>query len=277
MNWAQGNSILYRPTLVTQDVWKYDLTGESDYGMVTPPTMNPNYDLFDNNFAAQFLVFSRSSKICEGFVCANPSGPIGDANCPPNNPYCNCPCQDKKPTQPEPSYLDLFCKWQELKECDLIKSVLGEEYLGCVWSDPNAPCSCICPCQNSKFKEYLEYNRTYATFWDTPERTPLNRLAQIIQMSAQEMEIIVPYTSLPKVGKVINIKHYGAISPSLPKQEKNTHGKWLITGIQYRFYKDNNAVMVLTLNRDTLERDPKFTVPNLEQIYAGMDEMFENG
>lgn len=277
MNWAQGNSIVYRPTLVTQDVWKYDLTGESDYGMITPPTMNPNYDLFDNNFAAQFLVFSRSSKICEGFVCANPSGPVGDANCPPNNPYCNCPCQDKKPTQPEPSYLDLFCKWQELKECDLIKSVLGEEYLGCVWSDPNAPCSCICPCQNSKFKEYLEYNRTYATFWDTPERTPLNRLAQITQMGAQEMEIIVPFTTLPRLGKVVNVKHYGAISPSLPKQEKNTHGKWMITGINYRFYKDNNAVMILNLNRDTLERDPKFTTPNLEELYRGMNEMFGGG
>jgi hypothetical protein len=272
MNWAQGTNILYRPTLITEDVWKYDLSGESDYGMVSPPTMKPNYDLFDNNFSSQFLVFTRKSKICEGFVCANPEAPIGYSGCPQNDPYCNCPCKDKKPKEPEPSYIDLFCKWQELKECELIKTVLGEEYLGCVWSDPDAPCSCICPCQNSKFKEYLEYNRTYSNFWDTPLATPLNRVAQMTQMSAQQMSIMVPYTSIPKVGMLIKTNHYGAISPSLPKQEKNTHGKWLITAIKHLFHKDNSASMVLVLNRDTAERPPEYITPGLEALYKEMVE-----
>jgi hypothetical protein len=272
MNWMKANFLLYRPGLVTEDVWKYDLSGESDYGMVSPPTMKPNYDLFDNNFSAQFLVFTRKSKICEGFVCANPEAPIGYSGCPQNDPYCNCPCKDKKPKEPEPSYIDLFCKWQELKECELIKTVLGEEYLGCVWSDPDAPCSCICPCQNSKFKEYLEYNRTYSNFWDTPLATPLNRVAQMTQMSAQQMSIMVPYTSIPKVGMLIKTNHYGAISPSLPKQEKNTHGKWLITAIKHLFHKDNSASMVLVLNRDTAERPPEYITPGLEALYKEMVE-----
>jgi hypothetical protein len=271
LHWLFGDFILYKPGLVTTDVWKYDLTGESDYGMVSPKTMAPNYDLFDDNFSAQFIVFSRNTKdLCSKFTCANPLGPVSNALCPPNDPYCLCPAKEHIPKEKEPSYLELYRKYKEIKECTLILENLGPDYLGCVWSDPANPCSCNCPEVGKKFVDYLEYTRTYATFWDTPRKTPLNRKALMSQFGAQTIVIQVPPTSKVKIGDIVKIKQDITVA-GVPIQEKNLHGRWLVTEIVNGFYKDSNQKMKITLVRDTMSRNQDSTVPDLLTL---LDSLF---
>jgi hypothetical protein len=265
LHWLYGDYLLYKPGLVTQDVWKYDLTGETDYGLVSPKTMAPNYDVFDDNFSAQFIVFSRKTDLCSKFTCANPDGPVSNAACPKTDPYCNCPAKEHIPKQAEPSYLELYRKYKEIKECDLIAKNLGEQYLGCLWSDPMNPCSCKCPEVGAKFTDYMEYTRTYATFWDTPRKTPLTRKALMNQFGSQMITIQIVPLSKVNIGDIITIKQ-GVTVGGLPLLEKNLSGRWLVAEINNGFYKDANQSMTLTLVRDTLSRDPDYSLPELSSI-----------
>ena len=266
MHWMFGDFMVYKPNLVATDVWKYDLTGESTYGMVSPKTMSPNYDLFDDNFSAQFIVFSRQVDLCKQFTCANPEGEVSNIGCPEDNPLCNCPAQEHIPDEPEPTYLELYKAYKEIKECELIEEHLGKDYLGCVWSDPANPCSCNCPEIGKKFQEYLEYTRTYATFWDTPKNTPLIRKALISQLFSQTIMINVTGTSKVKIGDVVKIKQLNAVNVPLEIPEKNLHGYWMVTGVTIQFRKDSSQSLLLTLTRDTLPRSPDLTVQNLNSI-----------
>jgi hypothetical protein len=54
--------------------------------------------IFDNNFSAQFVVFSKqTSGGCKDYPCSNPDGFIDNTNCPTSDPLCNCPCQELRP------------------------------------------------------------------------------------------------------------------------------------------------------------------------------------
>lgn len=242
----------YDEGIVTEEIWKYDLSGYSEYGIVLPPVNANHPDIFDHNFAGQFVVFAKSTDVCKknNLKCINPSGSTVSSGCPPENPYCNCPAQNRKPTEAEPSYLELYKLEQELKECSLIQEHLGEEWLGCVWSNPENTASCNCPEVGEKFMKYLEYSRTYATFWNTPPKTPLLRNAQIKLLFSSTLQIKVQANPALKVGDVVAL-----LQPNTVQDDKNQYkrftGRYLVTSINYIF--NNNAVdyYELTLNRDT--------------------------
>jgi hypothetical protein len=254
LHWFNSDYTVYRPGLIASDVWKYDLSGETEYGLITPPTLEPNYDVFDNNFAAQFVVFGRSTSLCARFTCANPNGKVENKNCPEENPYCNCPAQEHMPEEREPSYLELYQLYNELRECDLIEKHLGEEYLGCVWIDPNNPCSCNCPEIGKKFPEYLEYTKTYATYWDTPKDTPLIRNAQIAQFMSQQVTISVAPNRNIKIGDLIKIVHKKLIEDEIRGDAKRFDGYWMVTEVRHIFTEESSQHMQLVLNRDSIPR-----------------------
>jgi len=261
LHWLSADYALYRPGLVTDDVWKYDLSGETDYGLTTPPVDEANYDIFDQNFAAQFVVFAKTTSVCDKFTCANPNGITDTSDCPEDNPYCNCPAQDQMPTEPEPTYLDLYNLYNEIKECDLIEEHLGEDYLGCMWIDPNNPCSCNCPEIGKKYHEYLKYSRTYATFWGTPPHVPLHRTAYLNQLTSQQIIISVSTNPNIKIGDLVYVYHEnpreeGPSGSLFLNKDKNLFGKWLVIGINHGFYKETVQYMELTLARDTLPVSP---------------------
>lgn len=255
--WMSGEGIMYRPELITDDVWKYDLSGYSEYGLISPPVRQNHPDIFDNNFAAQFVVFAKTSDVCtkSDLKCINPKGQTTTTGCPEDDPYCNCPAQNRKPTEAEPSYLELYKLEQEMKECDLIKQHLGDDWLGCVWSDPNNTASCNCPEIGDKFMDYLEYNRTYATFWNTPPQVPLLRNSQINLLFSNKMVIKVLANPSIKVGSLIKIVQPNYI-PEGKKDLKRFSGKYLVTSISYIFNGNTNDYYELTLNRDSLFFDP---------------------
>ena len=257
LHWLSADYALYRPGLVTEDLWKYDLSGETDYGIITPPINEPNYDLFDQNFAAQFMVYAKTNNLCNKFTCANPLGITDSSGCSEDNPYCNCPAQDHMPIEPEPTYLELYSLYNEIRECDLIEENLGKDYLGCIWSDPNNPCSCNCPEIGKKFAEYLKYTRTYATFWGTPNHVPLHRMSLMNQLSSQQMSITVAATDTVKIGDIIRIYHENPQTPTLYlNKEKVLSGKWMVIGMNYKFLKETVQYLELVLTRDTLPVSP---------------------
>jgi hypothetical protein len=253
--WMRGDHIMYMPNLITEDVWKYDLSGYSEYGINLPPVQNNHGDIFDHNFAAQFVVFGKSTdSVCSknNLKCINPNGQVSSQGCPESDPYCNCPAQNRKPSEPEPSYLEIYKLEQELKECSLIEEHLGPEWLGCVWSNPNNTGSCNCPEIGDKFMDYMAYNRTYATFWSTPPKTPLLRNSQINLLFSQTVQVDIARNDNIKIGSIVLLEDFEAITG---KKYKRFGGKWMVTQIVNIFY-GNAAHMTLTLHRDSFNRDP---------------------
>jgi hypothetical protein len=256
--WMTGDHMIYRNGLVSEDVWKYDLSGYSDYGMVFPPVRSNHCDIFDNNFAAQFVVFAKTTgNLCKknNLKCINPNGPVTTSGCPESNPYCNCPAQNRKPSQDEPSYLTLYKLEQELKECSLIQEHLGEDWLGCVWSNPDNTASCNCPEIGDKFMDYLQYSRTYATFWNTPAKTPLLRNTQYNLLFSQTLQVEIPRNDNIKIGSIVLVEDYSETGTS---KYKRFGGKWLVTEITNIFYGQKDFMSV-TLNRDSFNSDPNET------------------
>jgi hypothetical protein len=77
----------------------------------------------------------------------SPYGPVTDSNCPPDNPYCNCPSKlfSAAPLGfPNPSDLELAILKNASTECSLIQSKLGLDWFGIDYSDPYSPYNCIC-------------------------------------------------------------------------------------------------------------------------------------
>ena len=259
--WLSGDNIMYRPGLLTSDVWKYDISGYSEYGMVFPPTHQNHPDIFDNNFAAQFIVFARNQKsqnnICEklNLKCVNPNGSQNSNGCPDNDPYCNCPAKNRIPTETEPSYLEIFELEQETKECALIEEYLGYDWLGCVWSNDQNTASCNCPEVGDKFMDYLEYSRTYATFWNTPDKTPLLRNSQMNLLLSNECVIEIKRNDKIKVGSIINLIDKNPANGYL-EQNRRFSGKWLVSEIHHKYMNGMDEYMHLILNRDSLPKDP---------------------
>jgi hypothetical protein len=253
MHYLAGSALLYKPTLLTEDVWKYDLSGETEYGLTTPP-VDTEYEFFDRNFAMQFMVFARGTRSCKelGLECANPNTPplISSQGCEDNNPYCNCPAQDKMPTEAEPTYLELYKLYNDLSECKLIESVLGKDWLGCEWSNPDSPCSCNCPEQGKNFAKYLEYTRTYATFWETNHKAPLLRQAQVNLLNSQAITITVGGNDNVYIGSIVEI--FVNNVPNLQEKFKKVSGKWFVTAVDHHFNSLKNYVMTLSLARDSI-------------------------
>lgn len=259
MSWINGDGMLYRPGLIPEDVWKYDISGESEYGLIEPPINEPNYDLFDSNWAAQFVVFARrgtNSLSCQTLNLDWCSYPV--ENNPERGPdsdiHVNCPAQNRKPIEPEPTYLELYTLYKEINECKLIEEHIGSQYLGCIWNDPNNPCSCNCPEQGVSFGDYLAYTRTYATFWDTPHNSPLYRIAQMGQLQSNILNVeVISLSKDLKLGSFVKIMNPNRMEGSEPRK---TSGLWLITEIEYLFETKEQKTK-LTLMRDTNSDDYK--------------------
>lgn len=216
----------------------------------------------------------------EKYTCANPDGPVYNFDCPEDDPLCNCPCKELRPTtnevksiqeclrdlplftnedggkirtaesdsyaivkqlfqdveenpyfelgtviyelveifgteqeandvlqqsilgtgpsggsggvtydEPKDSYLNSLLN--SSSECDKIASILGSEWLGCDWENPNSPYSCNCPCVGEKYHYYLRMNRTMATFWDTPGYVPLISRSHKAALISQQVAISI--------------------------------------------------------------------------------------
>jgi hypothetical protein len=128
--------------------------------------------------------------------------------------------------------------------------------LGCNFIDPTSPCSCNCPEQGSKFKDYLAYDRTYATFWETPLDLPLRRLAQTNQINAQQIKITIPPNENVKIGDIVEVINANDVSEETANEYKKISGRWLVAEIIQMIYGVKSSFFILTLTRNGLHYDP---------------------
>jgi len=219
----------------------------------------------------------------EKYPCANPDGPVDNSECPDDDPLCNCPCQELNPSHElidfpwyvdmitgfglgagiwnalfgnntigEPTKGQLLESTKAIKECDLIESKLGEDWMGCLWKNQDHPSSCNCPCVGENFKDYIEYTRTSATYWDTPTTTPLWRDAQMMLIKSQISTILLQGDLTLRPGELINITNK---NPSSDK-ERRFSGRWLVADVSHIIYGSQHK-MWLTLVRDSSPIDPE--------------------
>ena len=165
----------------------------------------------------------------------------------------------------EPTEDELDNLLDKSKECSRILEVLGEDWLGCVWEDPNSSLSCNCPEVGPRFADYLKYNNTIATFWNTPDYVPLYSAAQRALLSGQSIKISVAGDMSIRPGHIIKLEiDSDNLNPDLESPRRfsiNTNrknskftGKWLVSTITHRFTGVKLHKMELTLIRDSIPK-----------------------
>ncbi len=191
----------------------------------------------------------------DGYPCANPNGPVDNSDCEESDPLCNCPCQELKPDSFEPTDEEIKEVENSIKECDLIKEQLGEEWLGCLWNKLDHPSSCNCPCVGEKFKDYLKYNRTYSTYWDTSPKQPLWREAQLALLNSQSATMMIHGDFTLRPGELIYILDTVHSSKDNKIQLKRHGGRWMVVNIDHLINPISHD-MIVTLMRDSTTTDP---------------------
>jgi hypothetical protein len=261
MYYLAGNYNLYRPGLVKTELWQWDLSGESDYGLITPP-VDTEYEPFDRNFSVQFVVHGKGIRTCKdiGLECVNPSaiqnGPVLSASGCTASPYCNCPAQYNIPIEAEPTYLEIQKLYNEINECALIENVMGKDYLGCDYKDPNLHCSCNCPEQGKLYNSFNAMTKTYATFWNTPPGVPLQRNAEMVQLESQKLRLKIYPNPKVKIGKIVEIFDINDIPENTKYKYKAISGRWMVYEIFHRMTPSSYSMEII-LVRDSLPFDPE--------------------
>jgi len=118
------------------------------------------------------------------------------------------------------------------------------------------------------FPYYLEYSKTNATFWNTPEKTPLIRAALMALYRFQQIKITVNGDYGVKIGSLINIRmpikdelHTSRSTSFLT--DKRFAGTWMVYRIE-RTIMASKHTMALYLMRDGFNTD-KYSEPSLNK------------
>jgi len=105
------------------------------------------------------------------------------------------------------------------EECEKVKNVLGESWLGCLWGSPMAPFSCTCPDVGQNYVNYLKLRLSDATFWYTPIDAPVmrNQFAELIN-HGEKISIDIAGDFRIKPGNVVELKvdNMAAYSNTIP-------------------------------------------------------------
>lgn len=169
--------------------------------------------------------------------------------------------------EPKDSYLDSILN--KTGECSLIEELLGEDWLGCDWENPNSPYSCNCPCVGEKYSYYLRFNKTVSTFWDTPGYVPLISLAHKAALISQQIAISVKGDLSIRPGDIIHldlmeptpfedevnkiVRKYG-IFVNVTGQYMKYTGNWLVSTIKHVIAGSNIHKMDMILIRDGIPK-----------------------
>jgi hypothetical protein len=101
------------------------------------------------------------------------------------------------------------------------------------------------------FQYYLEYSKTYATFWNTPQKTPLYRKAQTALLKYQRIKILVNGNFDIKPGKIVYINIPITNTPARDNSavKSRYEGTWMVYRAE-RIIRPGKHSMYLYLMRD---------------------------
>ena len=120
--------------------------------------------------------------------------------------------------------------------------------------------NCSCPCWGNKFEEYLDTITTKATFWDTPNTTPLWRTAQMGLINSQVSVMTIDGDLSLRPGTIVNIVDVVPVSSGgesgNSSSNKKFGGNWLVTSIDHIIPNAMNHNMIVTLQRDSVPVSP---------------------
>ena len=174
----------------------------------------------------------------------------------------------------EPTDEKVEASEQSIKECGAIVEYLpeGEKWLGCLWNDMEHPSSCNCPCVGERFGEYLDYTRTYSTYWDTPPEQQLWRNAQLQLVTSQKAAMRIHGDLTLRPGTLIYIRD--AIGNPMADNKTRISGRWLVASVNHTMGGFPNAhSMILELIRDTQVNDPNKDVDPWQSIWDRINEL----
>ena len=299
MNYLAGDHIISQRLVDKEDLWKYDLSGETEYGLVTPP-VDAEYDVFDRNFAAQFTVVGKPLNTCKdlGFSCADKTRtslvPENVGECEKDityAEYCGCKNYSLMPSVKEPTLLDLHRLKKLIKEaeCYLLdkyppygKDSIG--WIGCDYGYPDATWSCDCTQSEDELTEddlnekldrmnvLSMVQRTYAMFWGIDQETYPNRTIFESNIKAQQIRITVPPNDKVNIGDMVEVlipREDAGVATSERKFRKFS-GKWLVAGIDHDFDGQFNYKLSLTLIRDSM---PYENSPSSRRRYKYQEQL----
>ena len=111
------------------------------------------------------------------------------------------------------------------------------------------------------FQFYLEYSKTNATFWNTPEKTPLHRKAQTALLRYQRIKILVNGNFTIKPGKLVYVNRPvdNRTSKILTSRYE---GIWMVYRAE-RIIRPGKHSMYLYLMRDYPSISPDTTTDNI--------------
>jgi len=158
--------------------------------------------------------------------------------------------------KPKPTNEEINETLKNTKECTLIEQKLGTDWTGCMWTDQDHPSSCNCPCVGSNFYKYIEYTRTYSTYWSTPNYTPLARFAQMRLINSYQAFALLNGDLSLRPGTIIRISDEKTIKDDTFGTGEHRHsGKWLVSSIVHTIKRQNHSMSVF-LTRDSIPYDP---------------------
>lgn len=111
---------------------------------------------------------------------------------------------------------------------------LGPEWLGCLWGEPSASYSCICPEVKSKYEAYIKLRLNDAAFWDTPVETPVKRaeFLDALKYSSKITATIAGDFSL-KLGQLMYVKLTAINKYGFSDSDSFMTGYYYIVGLKH--------------------------------------------
>jgi len=151
----------------------------------------------------------------------------------------------------QPKLVDVFLSNSSNECIEVAKStVLGADWLGCLWGTPEASFSCTCPEYGPKYEAYIKLRQNVATFWNTNNDTPVKRQEFIDSVQfGPKVEFTTSGDFKYKVGSVVAINVTG-----ISKNPKNqafsiVNGKYWIVAIKHVITNSGTHESRLTLTQ----------------------------
>lgn len=135
-------------------------------------------------------------------------------------------------------------------ECEEVTSILGLDWLGCLWGTPSTAFSCTCPDVGPNYHNYLKLRLNVATFWNTPKSAPVKRQEFLDAIKyGKKADVTVAGDFNLKIGQVVSL-NVNAVS-GYPYSSTNSvlNEEYYIIGVKHVITNSGGHETYLSLSK----------------------------